>query len=119
MAEDGFVGAYNGSQAREVLLTVEQWEEMSGQKGAGGGAAVPASPPPAKARSNKIVPTRDDEDVEPDYEVDDVDETDADDEESTDDDDLDDEAAERDESDVDWDGDQDDDAEDEYRHRTA
>jgi S-DNA-T family DNA segregation ATPase FtsK/SpoIIIE len=28
MAEDGFVGAYNGSQAREVLLTPEQWEEM-------------------------------------------------------------------------------------------
>ncbi len=32
MAEDGIVGEYNGSQAREVLMTVEQWEEMSGQK---------------------------------------------------------------------------------------
>jgi S-DNA-T family DNA segregation ATPase FtsK/SpoIIIE len=28
MAEDGIVGDYNGSQAREVLYTVEQWEEM-------------------------------------------------------------------------------------------
>jgi S-DNA-T family DNA segregation ATPase FtsK/SpoIIIE len=30
MAEDGIVGQYNGSQAREVLLTLEQWREMSG-----------------------------------------------------------------------------------------
>ena len=28
MAEDGFVGAYNGSNAREVLLKMEQWEAM-------------------------------------------------------------------------------------------
>lgn len=28
MAEDGIVGAYNGSQAREVGITMEQWEEM-------------------------------------------------------------------------------------------
>jgi S-DNA-T family DNA segregation ATPase FtsK/SpoIIIE len=28
MAEDGIVGAYNGSQAREVAITMEQWEEM-------------------------------------------------------------------------------------------
>lgn len=28
MAEDGFVGEYNGSQAREVLYTPEQWNEM-------------------------------------------------------------------------------------------
>ncbi|NIP87371.1 MAG: DUF87 domain-containing protein, partial [Planctomycetales bacterium] len=30
MAEDGFVGNYNGSQAREVLLTPEQWSAMAG-----------------------------------------------------------------------------------------
>jgi S-DNA-T family DNA segregation ATPase FtsK/SpoIIIE len=28
MAEDGIVGGYNGSNAREVLYTPEQWEEM-------------------------------------------------------------------------------------------
>ncbi len=31
MAEDGIVGPYNGSQAREILLTLAQWEQMSGQ----------------------------------------------------------------------------------------
>ncbi len=30
MAEDGVVGHYNGAQAREVLFTMEQWEEMKG-----------------------------------------------------------------------------------------
>lgn len=28
MAEDGIVGSYNGSQAREVVMTMEQWEEQ-------------------------------------------------------------------------------------------
>jgi S-DNA-T family DNA segregation ATPase FtsK/SpoIIIE len=28
MAEDGIVGVYNGSNAREVLLTPEQWQDM-------------------------------------------------------------------------------------------
>jgi S-DNA-T family DNA segregation ATPase FtsK/SpoIIIE len=28
MAEDGIVGQYNGSQAREVLLKPDQWEQM-------------------------------------------------------------------------------------------
>jgi S-DNA-T family DNA segregation ATPase FtsK/SpoIIIE len=28
MAEDGIVGHYNGSQARDVLYTLEQWQEM-------------------------------------------------------------------------------------------
>lgn len=32
MAEDGIVGQYNGSQAREVQITSEQWAEMSGQE---------------------------------------------------------------------------------------
>lgn len=30
MAEDGIVGQYNGSKAREVLLSLEQWHEMQG-----------------------------------------------------------------------------------------
>jgi S-DNA-T family DNA segregation ATPase FtsK/SpoIIIE len=30
MAEDGVVGQYAGSQAREVLITMEQWAERNG-----------------------------------------------------------------------------------------
>ncbi len=48
MAEDGIVGDYNGSQAREVLLTVEQWAEMNGQKD-----AAPAPPP--TPRSGRVL----------------------------------------------------------------
>ncbi|MFM8263749.1 MAG: DNA translocase FtsK 4TM domain-containing protein [Pirellula sp.] len=46
MAEDGIVGEYAGSQAREVVITVDQWERMRGQpeEASGGGAK----------RSNKI-----------------------------------------------------------------
>ncbi|HWB00275.1 MAG TPA: DNA translocase FtsK, partial [Pirellulales bacterium] len=49
MAEDGIVGAYNGSQAREVLVTMDQWLEMSGQ-------AAGTTQAPAKRPSNKIRP---------------------------------------------------------------
>ncbi len=35
MAEDGIVGAYNGSSAREVLYSPEEWEEMKEAKAAG------------------------------------------------------------------------------------
>lgn len=46
MAEDGIVGEYNGSQAREVMISLEDWEVMSRAKAgelaaAIGGAAVP------------------------------------------------------------------------------
>jgi DNA segregation ATPase FtsK/SpoIIIE, S-DNA-T family len=34
MAEDGIVGDYNGSQAREVLYTPEQWEQLKAGAGA-------------------------------------------------------------------------------------
>jgi len=40
MAEDGVVGQYAGSQAREVLLTLEQWAERNGSR------PVPADPAP-------------------------------------------------------------------------
>ncbi len=49
MAEDGIVGPYNGSQAREILLSVEQWEQMSGQ----GSAAAPNAAKPR--RNGKIL----------------------------------------------------------------
>jgi S-DNA-T family DNA segregation ATPase FtsK/SpoIIIE len=57
MAEDGIVGAYNGSQAREVLITLDDWDRMRGQEPAG----LPAGPP---RRTNKIVmPPASDADV--------------------------------------------------------
>jgi len=60
MAEDGIVGPYNGSQARDVLITVGDWEEMNGQ---------PPTPQPAKPkrrRGNKILlePPKEDHDEE-------------------------------------------------------
>ena len=48
MAEDGIVGTYNGSQAREVLITLEQWGEMIGQQ--------PAPEPPPRTKRNRILP---------------------------------------------------------------
>jgi S-DNA-T family DNA segregation ATPase FtsK/SpoIIIE len=71
MAEDGIVGPYNGSQAREVTLSIEDWEAMQGKGTAGprkstaaAESATPAvplkEPPPPKPtskprRSNKIL----------------------------------------------------------------
>jgi S-DNA-T family DNA segregation ATPase FtsK/SpoIIIE len=52
MAEDGIVGAYNGSQAREVLVTLEQWQAMSGQAAADEEAATE----PSKRTRKKIKP---------------------------------------------------------------
>jgi S-DNA-T family DNA segregation ATPase FtsK/SpoIIIE len=52
MAEDGIVGAYAGSQAREVLITLDDWERMQGNEPASAEAASPAK---AK-RPSKIVP---------------------------------------------------------------
>jgi DNA segregation ATPase FtsK/SpoIIIE, S-DNA-T family len=49
MAEDGIVGQYNGSQAREVLITLEQWAAMSGQS--------EADPPTAAASARIGAPT--------------------------------------------------------------
>ncbi len=50
MAEDGIVGPYNGSQARDILVTMSQWETMTGQ--------APPSPgetqKPKPRRTNKI-----------------------------------------------------------------
>jgi S-DNA-T family DNA segregation ATPase FtsK/SpoIIIE len=55
MAEDGIVGNYAGSQAREVLLSVEDWEQMQARGSAEGSAtAAPAEPP--RKRSNRVVP---------------------------------------------------------------
>lgn len=50
MAEDGIVGPYNGSQAREILMTVEQWEQMTGQD-----ENVPTAAAPPKLRQNNKI----------------------------------------------------------------
>ncbi len=44
MAEDGVVGEYKGSQAREVLITMEEWAARSGAK------PLPPDPAPRKLR---------------------------------------------------------------------
>jgi S-DNA-T family DNA segregation ATPase FtsK/SpoIIIE len=45
MAEDGIVGGYKGSQAREVVLTLEQWHALKEQRRADPGAeAAPENP---------------------------------------------------------------------------
>ena len=33
MAEDGIVGGYNGSQAREVIMTMDDWDEAKESRG--------------------------------------------------------------------------------------
>jgi S-DNA-T family DNA segregation ATPase FtsK/SpoIIIE len=48
MAEDGIVGQYNGSQAREILITMDQWLVMSGQQEDPEVAAAP------KAKRNRV-----------------------------------------------------------------
>jgi DNA segregation ATPase FtsK/SpoIIIE, S-DNA-T family len=50
MAEDGIVGPYAGSQAREILITLQDWERM---RGAGGDEPVLATPAAAK-KSRKV-----------------------------------------------------------------
>lgn len=59
MAEDGIVGNYAGSQAREVLMTLEQWQQQTGDAD----STLTPEPPPAKPRrSNRILPMSDLED---------------------------------------------------------
>jgi S-DNA-T family DNA segregation ATPase FtsK/SpoIIIE len=47
MAEDGIVGPYNGSQAREVLITLDDW--------IGGSEAAATAEAPSPRRSSKIL----------------------------------------------------------------
>ncbi len=49
MAEDGIVGVYAGSQARDVQISISEWEAMRG----GDSVQSAPSPPP---RSNKVRP---------------------------------------------------------------
>jgi S-DNA-T family DNA segregation ATPase FtsK/SpoIIIE len=82
MAEDGIVGQYNGSQAREVLISIEEWEAMAAGAATGTNGAsskVVAAP----TRAGKIRPTVADDWSDAD-ETDEVDESEA--EENLDDD---------------------------------
>ncbi len=57
MAEDGIVGQYNGSQAREILITLSDWERMQGlsaEENALANATLAASSPPK--RRNIVTP---------------------------------------------------------------
>ena len=37
MAEDGIVGGYNGSQAREVIMSMDDWDEVKESRGMAAG----------------------------------------------------------------------------------
>ena len=47
MAEDGIVGPYNGSQAREVMMNLAQWQQLTA-----GEAASPPEPPTPTPQSS-------------------------------------------------------------------
>ena len=49
MAEDGIVGQYNGSQAREVLVTLEQWQAMTSEEAANDRLAAASAGSPKRA----------------------------------------------------------------------
>jgi len=63
MAEDGIVGPYNGSQAREVLISPEEWEQMKSGESTG---EVIEIEPKTKRRSNKITPMQEEPEDETD-----------------------------------------------------
>jgi DNA segregation ATPase FtsK/SpoIIIE, S-DNA-T family len=84
MAEDGIVGPYNGSQAREILMTLEQWEQFTGQGGGDGDSEertkprqtgkILMSPPPEQRMSpgaiRTVKPVDEDEHDETDFDDD-------------------------------------------------
>lgn len=75
MAEDNIVGPYNGSQAREILVSVAEWEAMQGGGSEEAEDDVPESPPakikmPSVAAEEDEVVDEADGDVEYEYEED-------------------------------------------------
>jgi S-DNA-T family DNA segregation ATPase FtsK/SpoIIIE len=106
MAEDGVVGQYAGSQAREVLMTLEQWAARSGM------APLPPDPAPRKLRIKphaEPLPATSAAVIGDRFDDDDDDEADRDDEQDT----LDDAFAEADDdADESWDDEDEDASED-------
>ena len=62
MAEDGIVGQYAGSQAREVIISLSDWEAM---QAADSGGTPAAAPPPPTPRNNKVRPSEPSDDGGP------------------------------------------------------
>jgi DNA segregation ATPase FtsK/SpoIIIE, S-DNA-T family len=59
MAEDKIVGEYNGAQAREVMISIDDWEAMSGGAGGdGGGSAKPPAAVVAQPLTAATVPSK-------------------------------------------------------------
>ncbi len=58
MAEDNIVGQYNGSQAREVLISIEDWEAMTRATNEPGEAAFPGVSLPNSAAGISAPPAR-------------------------------------------------------------
>ena len=105
MAEDGIVGQYNGSQAREIIISLEQWAEMSGS----GSVKPAAAEPPKRNNTIMLAPPEERRSTEPrTTTADDI----AEDDEELDDDEE--EEIEEEDDDVDEDEDDDFDDEDEY-----
>ena len=55
MAEDNLVGQYAGSQAREVLISLADWERMQGQDPADAPEKLPTEPPPKPRRAPVVL----------------------------------------------------------------
>jgi len=58
MAEDGIVGPYNGSQAREVLISLEEWEARNGEipRPAQGGSPATSHVPSGGSNGSAALP---------------------------------------------------------------
>jgi S-DNA-T family DNA segregation ATPase FtsK/SpoIIIE len=57
MAEDGIVGPYSGSKAREIIISIEEWEQMQG---------IEPEDEPTPRKTNKVRPHDDHDDSDDD-----------------------------------------------------
>jgi S-DNA-T family DNA segregation ATPase FtsK/SpoIIIE len=116
MAEDGIVGPYNGSQAREVVISLADWEALqAGGQTTERTASQPALPAPATRRTHRIIPmtesTTDDEQDELREEEDELDEDEGEADDEVLDEDLEEDEEQDEEDDIEGDDDQQEDEE--------